>query len=239
MYNKQETENLILSAQNGDNQASEQLIVLNTPLVKSIIRRFKGRGVEYDDLFQLGCVGLLKAIKNFSINFDVCFSTYAVPMIIGEIKRYLRDDGYIKVSRAIKSLSYKINLFSEQFKLKNNTNPSVEEIAKEFSITPQEVVFAMDSMLCPISIYEKSDEESGLSVGDKIADKFSIEEEIEKLAIKDAISKLDEREQKIIFLRFYRDKTQSEVAKILNVSQVQVSRLENKIIEKLKKNFSA
>lgn len=238
MYNKQETENLILSAQKGDNQASEQLILQNTPLVKSIIRRFRGRGVEYDDLFQLGCVGLLKAIKNFSIEFEVCFSTYAVPMIIGEIKRYLRDDGYIKVSRSIKALSYKINIFIEKYKIKNNANPSIEEIAKEFSIETQEVVFAMDSALCPISIYEKSDEESGLSVGDKIADKFSVEDEIEKLAIKDAISKLEKREQQIVFLRFYRDKTQSEVAKVLNVSQVQVSRLENKIIEKLKKNFS-
>lgn len=237
MYNKQETENLILSAQKGDNQASEQLILQNTPLVKSIIRRFKGRGVEYDDLFQLGCVGLLKAIKNFSVEFEVCFSTYAVPMIIGEIKRYLRDDGYIKVSRSIKALSYKINIFIEKYKIKNNTNPSVEEIAKEFSIETQEVVFAMDSTLCPISIYEKSDEESGLSVGDKIADKFSVEDEIEKLAIKDAISKLEKREQQIVFLRFFRDKTQSEVAKVLNVSQVQVSRLENKIIEKLKKSF--
>lgn len=237
MYNKQETENLILSAQKGDNQASEQLILQNTPLVKSIIRRFKGRGVEYDDLFQLGCVGLLKAIKNFSVEFEVCFSTYAVPMIIGEIKRYLRDDGYIKVSRSIKALSYKINIFIEKYKIKNNTNPSVEEIAKEFSIETQEVVFAMDSTLCPISIYEKSDEESGLSVGDKIADKFSVEDEIEKLAIKDAISKLEKREQQIVFLRFFRDKTQSEVARVLNVSQVQVSRLENKIIEKLKKSF--
>lgn len=238
MYNKQETENLILSAQKGDNQASEQLILQNTPLVKSIIRRFRGRGVEYDDLFQLGCVGLLKAIKNFSVEFEVCFSTYAVPMIIGEIKRYLRDDGYIKVSRSIKALSYKINIFIEKYKIKNNTNPSVEEIAKEFSIETQEVVFAMDSTLCPISIYEKSDEESGLSVGDKIADKFSVEDEIEKLAIKDAISKLEKREQQIVFLRFFRDKTQSEVARVLNVSQVQVSRLENKIIEKLKKSFS-
>ncbi len=238
MYNKEETENLIQKAQQGDKKATEDLIIANTPLVKSIVRRFKGRGVEYDDLFQLGCVGLLKAIRNFSVDFDVCFSTYAVPMIMGEIKRYLRDDGYIKISRSTKALSYKISLFSEKYKLKNLKNPTVEEIAKEFSIEPQEVVFAMDSALCPVSIYEKTDDEHGLAVGDKIADKFSVDDEIDKLAIKDAISKLDERERKIVFLRYYRDKTQSEVARVLNVSQVQVSRLENKIIEKLKKNFS-
>lgn len=238
MYNKEETEQLILLAQSGNQQATEQLISLNIPLVKSIVRRYRGRGVEYDDLFQLGSVGLLKAIRNFSVDFDVCFSTYAVPMIMGEIKRYLRDDGYIKISRTTKALSYKINLFSQQYKLKHQKNPTIEEIAKEFSIEPQEAVFVMDSALCPISLYEKSDGESGLAVGDKIADKFSFEDEIDKLAIKDAISKLDEREQKIVFLRYYRDKTQSEVARVLNVSQVQISRLENKIIEKLKNNFT-
>jgi RNA polymerase sporulation-specific sigma factor len=238
LYNKEETENLITLAQKGDLQATERLISINTPLVKSIVRRFRGRGVEYDDLFQLGSVGLLKAIRNFSIDFDVCFSTYAVPMIMGEIKRYLRDDGYIKISRTTKTLSYKINMFSEQYKLKHQKSPTIEEIAKEFSIEPQEAVFVMDSTLYPISIYEKTDDEHGLAVGDKIADKFSFDDEIDKLAIKDAITKLDEREQKIVFLRFYRDKTQSEVARVLNVSQVQISRLENKIIEKLKTNFS-
>lgn len=238
MYNKEENEKLIILAQSGNNEATEQLVSQNTPLVKSIVRRYKSRGVDYDDLFQLGCVGLLKAIRNFSINFDVCFSTYAVPMIIGEIKRFLRDDGYIKISRATKALSYKINLFTEKYKAKYQKSPTIEEISKEFSIEPQEVVYAMDSALCPVSIYEKTDDEHGLAVGDKIADKFSIEDEIDKLAIKDAVSRLDQREQKIVFLRFYRDKTQSEVAKVLNVSQVQVSRLENKIIEKLKKNFS-
>jgi len=238
LYIKEDNEKLITLAQSGNKEATERLIELNTPLVKSIVRRYKGRGVEYDDLFQLGSVGLLKAIRNFSINFDVCFSTYAVPMIMGEIKRFLRDDGYIKISRSTKALSYKINQFSEQFKLKHQKSPTIEEIAKEFSIEPHEVVFALDSTLCPVSIYEKTDDEHGLAVGDKIADKFSFEDEIDKLAIKDAVSKLDEREQKIVFLRFYRDKTQSEVARVLNVSQVQVSRLENKIIEKLKKNFS-
>lgn len=238
MYNKEQTEKLIISAQNGNQQDTELLVEANTPLVKSIVRRFKGRGVEYDDLFQLGCIGLLKAIRNFSVDYDVCFSTYAVPMIMGEIKRYLRDDGYIKISRSTKALSYKINLFIESCKLSNRKKPTIDDISKEFGIEPQEVVFAMDSALCPISIYEKTDDEHGLSVGDKIADKFSFEDEIDKLAIKDAVSKLDEREQKIVFLRFYRDKTQSEVARVLNVSQVQISRLENKIIEKLKNNFS-
>lgn len=237
MLEKDETLNLIKKAQTGDVEASEILVNDNSPLVKSIVKRYRNKGVEYDDLYQLGCMGLLKAIKNFCCDFNVCFSTYAVPMIMGEIKRYLRDDGYIKVSRSTKALSYKINNFVDQYKLKHNVSPTIDEIAKEFSIDSQEAVFAMDSTLIPLSIYDKGDDSHGISIGDKIADKFSIDDEIDKIIIQDAISKLSEREQKLIKLRFYKDKTQSEVAKELQVSQVQVSRLENKIIQKIKEDF--
>ena len=238
MLEREQTIKLILSAQNGDNDATEKLVNENSPLVKSVIKRYRNKGVEYDDLFQLGSMGLLKAIKNFSTEYEVCFSTYAVPMIIGEIKRYLRDDGYIKVSRATKALSYKIAYYIDEYKGENGKNPSIEEIAKNFSIDAHEVVYAIDATTCPLSIYDKGDDEHGLSVGDKIADKFSIDDELDKIIIKDAISKLSEREQKIVILRFYRDKTQSEVARELNVSQVQVSRLENKIIQKIKQSFN-
>lgn len=238
MLEREETLNLIKKAQNGDVGASEILVNNNSPLVKSIVKRYKNKGVEYDDLYQLGCMGLLKAIRNFRYEYNVCFSTYAVPMIMGEIKRYLRDDGYVKVSRSTKALSYKINNFIDQYKAQFNVSPTIEEISKEFSIDSQEAVFAMDSTLIPLSIYDKGDDVNGLSLGDKIADKFSIDDEIDKIVIQDAISKLSEREKKLIKLRFYKDKTQSEVAKELNVSQVQVSRLENKIIKKIKEDFS-
>lgn len=237
MLNKEEIIALIKLAQLGDEQACETIVKENLPLVKSIIKRYKNKGVEYDDLFQLGSVGLLKAIKNFSPEFDVCFSTYAVPMISGEIKRFLRDDGYIKVSRSIKTLSYKISKFIERYKLNNGKSPSVNEIAKEFKIDQHEVVYAMDSALYPVSLYDKGDDEQGLSLGEKIADKFSIDDQIDKITIKEAISKLSEREQQLIILRYYKDKTQTEVAKFLNVSQVQVSRLETKIIKKIKEEF--
>lgn len=229
---------LIKSAQAGDENAKTILTQSNAPLVKSILRRYKNKGVEYDDLFQLGCIGLLKAIKNFSPDFDVKFSTYAVPMIIGEIKRYLRDDGFIKVSRSTKSLAQKINFYIEKIKNNEGRSPTVDEIACCFNIEPQEVVFAMDSSKIPISMYDKGDDEDGLSVADKLSDGDKTEDTVDKIIIRDGLNKLSERERKIIILRYYRDKTQSEVARTLNVSQVQISRLENKIMSKLRENFN-
>ncbi len=237
LLEKEETLALIAKAQGGDREAAGIILQENAPLVKSVIKRYKNKGVEYDDLFQLGSIGLLKAVKNFSADFDVCFSTYAVPMIIGEIKRYLRDDGYVKVSRSTRALSYKIAYYIDEYKSKFNDSPTIDRIAKHFNIDSQEVVFAMDATLIPVSIYDKGDDEKGLSIGERIANKFSVDDEVDKLSIKEAISKLDEREKKIVILRFFRDKTQSEVARELNVSQVQVSRLENKIINKIKEDI--
>jgi RNA polymerase sporulation-specific sigma factor len=229
---------LITEAQNGSDAAKTRLIEENSPLIKSVIRRYKSRGVEYEDLYQLGCMGFLKAIRNFSPDFGVKFSTYAVPMIAGEVKRFLRDDGYIKISRSIKSLAVKINYFIEEYKAKNRQSPDVESIARAFSVEPQEVVFAMDSLKFPLSLYEKSDEDGNQQLLDKIAAPESTEAQIDRIILKDLIAGLPDREKKIILLRYYRDQTQSEVAEVLNVSQVQVSRLETKILNKIRSAFN-
>ena len=232
-----EIESLIVRAQNGDNEAKTLILENNSPLIKSIIRRYRNKGIEYDDLYQLGCIGLLKAISNFSFEFSVRFSTYAVPMIAGEVKRHLRDDGFIKVSRSTKTLAHKISFYVEKFKLENGTSPTVEQISKEFSVEPQEVVFAMDSSLQPVSIFDKGEDDQGVSLSERLTDGDKTEEILDRIIIKDAISSLDDRERKIILMRYFKDKTQSEVAKELGVSQVQISRLETKIIQKIRTFF--
>ena len=239
MLEQSETQKLVTLAQNGDMDAKERIITENTPLIKSIIKRYKNRGVEYDDLFQLASIGFLKAIKNFDASFNVKFSTYAVPMIIGEIKRHMRDDGYIKVSRALKILSGRINRFVDAYIKKNNNSPTVKEIADEFNLEESEVVFAMDSNKMPVSLYEKADSQNDKSLNllDKLSLKTTSDDIVDKIALKEIINNLSERERKIVILRYFKDLTQSEVAKELCVSQVQVSRLETKIIEKIKEKF--
>ncbi len=232
--------NLVKLAQQGDQSAKTVLLEENSPLIKSIIKRFKGKGIEYDDLYQLGCMGFLKAIKNFNPEFDVKFSTYVVPMVIGEIKRFMRDDGVIKVSRALKSLNLQINKFIENYLAMYQKKPSIEEIAKEFGVEEQEIVMAMDSAKMPVSIYSPIDDEDDSS---GLVDKIESDEDyntkmLDNIALKEVIKKLDNREKKIILLRYYFDKTQSEIAKTLNISQVQVSRLENKILDNLRRKLS-
>jgi len=225
-------------AKEGDENAKEIIFINNTPLIKSIIKRFKGKGVEYDDLYQIASIGFLKAIKNFDISFGVKFSTYSVPMIIGEIKRFMRDDGAIKVSRTIKILANKLNRFIDEYQTNNTDSPSIELLAKKFGVTTEEVIFALDSSKMPLSIYNKfDDEEDGQELIDKIPSNDNEESLISKIHLSNIIDGLTERERKIIILRFYRDRTQSEIAKSLGVSQVQVSRLENKIIEKMRLKF--
>jgi RNA polymerase sporulation-specific sigma factor len=228
---------LIVLAKDGDEDAKATLISENSPLIKSVIRRFRNKGVEYDDLYQLGCMGFLKAIKNFSTAFEVKFSTYAVPMIAGEVKRFIRDDGYIKISRSTKTLAKKISYFVDGYKNTRRKSPTIEEIAAEFDIEPQDAVFAMDSSKFPLSLYEKSDDGNGQALMDKLASKENTDENLDRILLKDLIKNLAEREKKIIILRYYRDKTQSEVARVLNVSQVQVSRLEAKILSKIRAAF--
>lgn len=235
-----DTISLIKLAQEGDEEAKQKLIEENSPLVKSVIKRFKGKGIEYDDLYQLGCVGFLKAIKNFKTEYNVKFSTYAVPMVIGEIKRFMRDDGEIKVSRAIKSLNLKISKFIESFVKEHMRKPTTKEIAAEFQIDESEVVFTMDSSKMPISMYTTLDDDSSHS--QFLIDRFMQAGEnddsvIDNISLKEALLSLDERDKKIVLLRFFRDKTQSEIASVLNISQVQVSRLECKIIEKMREKL--
>lgn len=226
-------------AQSGDNHAKEVLLEENSPLIKSVIKRFINKGVEFDDLYQIGCVGFLKAIKNFKEGFDVKFSTYVVPMVIGEIKRFLRDDGSIKVSRALKTLNMQINRYIEEYEKDNFEKPTIEQISKKFNIEQQDVVLAMDSSKMPISIFSPIDDDGETLMVEKIEGDDDMNEKlINNITINDLINKLNKRDKKIIKMRFYFDKTQSEIAKELNISQVQVSRLENKILENLKRKLT-
>lgn len=236
MLKFEETLQLIKESQEGSDEAKTSLLHHNLPLIKSIVRRYRNKFIEYDDLMQLGTLGLIKAINNFDMSFGVRFSTYAVPMIAGEIKRFIRDDGAIKVSRSIKSQSLKINLFMEEYRHLYNREPTVKDIADNFGMSEQDIVFTLDSSKYPISIYAENDED-GLSLVDRLSAKGSVDEDIDKMIVKDLIKNLDERDRKIIYLRYYRDKTQSEIANELGVSQVQISRLEAKIIEKMKKEL--
>lgn len=233
MLDHETTLRLIESAQCGDDGAKEKLIEENLPLIKSIVKRFKGR-LEYDDLMQLGSIGFIKAIQNFKADYGVRFSTYAVPMISGEIKRFLRDDGAMKVSRWTKTLAQKINAYVDK-KLQNGENePTVDEIALALGVEAQEVVFAMDTSHCLVSLSSTIGDDDGTTVGDRIVGDGSPDDDLDKFMLVECIKKLPIREQKIIILRYFRDKTQSEIANELGVSQVQVSRIECKVLKKLK-----
>ena len=236
MLSHDETIELIKKAQSGDEQAKQTLVNENSPLIKSIIKRFIGKGIEYDDLFQLGSLGFVKAINNFQIDYNVKFSTYVVPMIIGEIKRFMRDDGAIKVSRTIKSFNLQINKFIEQYFKENGEKPPIDLIAKKFKTSSQEIVFAMDSAKMPISLYTpfEGDDDKSLLVVDRFNNSNQTEEMFDNIFLRDTLKDLNSRDKKIILLRYFRDKTQSEIAKELGISQVQVSRLETKIIDRIR-----
>lgn len=235
MISHEETMRLIALAQQGDDEACSTLIVENTPLLKSIVKRYLGKHVEYDDLLQIAGIGLLKAIKNFSNEFNVRFSTYAVPMILGEIKRYMRDDGYLKVSRSVKSVSTKILRYVEAKAKNGEEEPTVEEIAKEFDMDVNDVVFALDATRLPVSLYETASDKDGKQT--ELIDRIPTDEDkkmIDNVILKDMLSQLTPREQKIVIMRYFRDMTQGEIAQKMGVSQVQISRMENKILQKLK-----
>jgi len=232
MLTNEETSALIEKAKSGDLSSKEKLIEENSPLIKSIIKRYKNKGVEYDDLYQLGSMGFVKAINNFSADFGVKFSTYAVPMIAGEIKRFLRDDGNIKVSRSIKRNAILIKKYVQECLTSEGREPTIEEISKHFNMDAQDVVLTMDANTNPLSIDDKLDDD--MSIAEKISSDFTSEKLINKIVIRDMIKKLDAREKRIIIMRYYLDKTQGEIAKIMNVSQVQISRIENKILNNFK-----
>lgn len=238
MLSHEETMRLIKQAQQGDETASTTLLCENAPLLKSIIKRYLGKHVEYDDLYQIASIGLLKSIKNFSDDYNVRFSTYAVPMILGEIKRYMRDDGYLKVSRSIKSISGKITKYVDEALKNGEDSPRIEDIAAHFGIEPTEVIFAMDAAKLPVSLYETTNDSDGKQTS--LIEHLPTDEDkkmIDKVILKDMLSKLQPREQKIIILRYFRDMTQGEIAERMNVSQVQISRLENRILKKLKELY--
>ena len=231
--------NLVKKAQQGDENAKELLVKENSSLIKSVIKKFKDKGIEYDDLYQLGCVGFLKAIKNFNPEYEVKFSTYVVPMVIGEIKRFMRDDGAIKVSRALKSLNLSINKYIEGYFIQNKAKPSIEEIANHFKVDPQEIIMSMEASKMPISLYAPLEgESSDLMVIDRVDSENNDNGLVDRIALKEVIRELCDRDKKIILMRYFYDKTQNEIAKKLGISQVQVSRLENKILENLKIKLS-
>ncbi|MCM3698251.1 RNA polymerase sporulation sigma factor SigF [Paenibacillus macerans] len=230
-----EVKRLIALSQAGDNAARDRLVSCNIRLVWSVVQRFMNRGYEPEDLFQIGCIGLLKSVDKFDLSYDVKFSTYAVPMIIGEIQRFLRDDGTLKVSRSLKEMANKVRKKKDELSKLLGRLPTVKEVAEELGVTPEDVVFAQEANKPPASIHETVFENDGdpITLMDQIADE-SQERWFDKLALHEAIDGLTDRERLIVYLRYYRDQTQSEVATRLGISQVQVSRLEKKILQSIR-----
>ncbi len=227
---------LLASAKSGDESATEELISKNSALVISIVRRYLGRGVDFDDLYQLGCLGLLKAIRAFDESLGFCFSTYAVPKIAGEIRRFLRDDGTIKVSRTIKEQSIKIKSASEKLTFILKRAPTISEISAETGLTIEEIAQAENASLNTASLSEEINED-GIKLEDLIASDNNEERTIEYILLSDSIKKLPKRERTVIILRFFKCLTQMQTAKILNISQVQVSRTEKNAIKLLKEKM--
>lgn len=224
----------------GDKEARQEFIYGNLRLVLSILRRFNNRGECIDDLFQIGCIGLIKALDNFDTSHDVRFSTYAVPMIIGEIRRYLRDNNAIRVSRSMRDTAYKALSVKERLAAKNAKEPTIDEIAKELDLPREDVSVALDAILDPVSLQEPIYHDGGdaVFVMDQIADEKNLDELwIEKISLKEAMGKLCERERHILSLRFFKGRTQMEVAKEIGISQAQISRLEKNALARMKKNL--
>ena len=225
----------ILKAQSGNKEIMTKLVTENSNLIWSIVTRFKDRGYEIEDLYQIGCIGFIKSIKRFDTNYEVKLSTYAVPYILGEIKRFIRDDGPVKVSRSIKELSYKIKLIQNEYISKKGRDIQIEELAKLLKVSKEDIVIAMDSNNTVESIDRKVNDSDDLTIMDKLKSNVDQEKDIvNKITIKTLIEGLDEKSKKIIMLRYYRGKTQSQVAELLGVTQVQVSRLEKKILSSMK-----
>ena len=236
----EETRALLLKAKEGDQQAREELISGYLRLVLSVIQRFSNRGENADDLFQVGCIGLMKAIDNFNTDLDVKFSTYGVPMIIGEIRRYLRDNSTMRVSRAMRDTAYKVLQAKEAYIAQHQKEPTVEEIANILDIKREEVVFALDAILEPVSLYEPVYSDSGdtICVMDQVRDSKNTDEMwLERIALKEAVSHLSEREKKILSMRFFQGKTQMEVSAEIGISQAQVSRLEKNALRQIRKEM--
>ena len=235
---EKEKRELLLKMRNGDTKARETFINGNLRLVLSVIQRFNNRGENVDDLFQVGCIGLMKSIDNFDLTQNVKFSTYAVPMIIGEIRRYLRDNNSIRVSRSLRDVAYKALLVRDKLIKENNKEPTISQIAKELNIPREEVVFALDAIQDPVSLFEPIYHDGGdaIYVMDQISDsKNSDDSWLENISIKEAMKKLNDREKLSLTLRFFNGRTQMEVADEIGISQAQVSRLEKTALKHMRK----
>ncbi|OFI05439.1 RNA polymerase sigma-F factor [Clostridium acetireducens DSM 10703] len=235
---EKEMKELLLRIKGGDKNSREKFIKGNLRLILSVIQRFNNRGENPDDLFQVGCIGLIKAIDNFDLSHNVKFSTYAVPMIIGEIRRYLRDNNSIRVSRSLRDIAYKALQVRDRLIGKNNKEPTISEISKELNLPREEVVFALDAIQDPISLFEPIYHDGGdaIYVMDQISDKKNLDESwIENISIKEAMKKLNDREKLILNLRFFNGRTQMEVAEEIGISQAQVSRLEKTALKHMRK----
>jgi len=236
-----ETLELVKKAKSGDKQAQSILVERNVGLVWSIVKRFQNRGYDIEDIYQIGCIGLIKAINKFDDSFDVKFSTYAVPMIIGEIKRFIRDDGIIKVSRSLKELANKIRVTKEIMTKELGREPSISEISKRLDIPMEELVMAMEANCSPESLYNTvgDSDSSNVLLIDKLNNESNDEEVdlVDKIDLRMVLNTLNPREKQIIVLRYFKEKTQVQIAKMLGISQVQVSRIEKKILDEIKRKI--
>ncbi|MCM8711298.1 RNA polymerase sporulation sigma factor SigF [Clostridium sp. SYSU_GA19001] len=240
-YNYEDNLELIKMAREGDKDALNKLIQLNLPLVSAVSKKFLNRGYEYEDIFQIGSMGLVKAVNNFDPSFNVKFSTYAVPMIMGEIKRFIRDDGIIKVSRSVKNIARKLHYDKEALTKKLDRDPTIEELAEYSGVNTEEILFALESASNLQYLYDTIHQDDGSPVLliDKLSENCEEDGEIvDKIALKEALSNLDTKSRQIIMLRYFKDKTQVQVAKMLGISQVQVSRIEKKVLKIMKERLS-
>ena len=236
----EETMELLRRTKQGDMQAREELISGNLRLVLSVIQKFSGRGENADDLFQVGCIGLIKAIDNFNTDLDVRFSTYGVPMIVGEIRRYLRDNSALRVSRSMRDTAYKVLQAKEKFLAQHQREPTMDEIARALDLKREDVVMALDAVLDPVSLNEPVYDNSGdaICVMDQVKDAKNTDESwLERIALKEAMDRLTDRERRILALRFFQGKTQMEVSAEVGISQAQVSRLEKSALKSIRKNI--
>ncbi|NCC15517.1 MAG: SigB/SigF/SigG family RNA polymerase sigma factor [Clostridia bacterium] len=232
------TQELIRQAKEGDRQAKEILLQENSGLVWSVARRFQGRGVEIEDLYQIGAIGLLKCIEKFDFSYEVKFSTYAVPMIIGEIRRFLRDDGTIKISRSLKELAAKAKRMQEKLQQEKNRDVTIQELAEALEVELEQLIPALEARKEVESLNAPISYDEDLQVQDKLASKEDGEQVINRLCLMEALDNLEVKERQIIVLRYFEDRTQTEVAKRMGISQVQVSRIEKKVLERMKKRLS-
>ncbi len=240
LLSPEEKKELLIKIKNGEKEAREQFINGNLRLVLSVIKRFYSRGENADDLFQVGCIGLIKAMDNFDLSQNVQFSTYAVPMIVGEIRRYLRDNNMVRVSRSVRDTAYKVLNIKEKIIKETQKEPTIEEIAKQLGIEKEEVVFSLDAIQEPISLHEPAhgDNTENLCIMDQVKDNKNTDESwIENITILESMKKLNEKEKMIINKRFFEGRTQVEVADEIGISQAQVSRLEKSAIEHIRKTY--